>query len=493
MNGNQLVINVYLEVAAHTAKKRDKKTQKNLYRSKLYPAYLHPQVRFFLSISSSLLSRFCISYTCIFSPLPTMFTTYTLPNALRLVVSPVPTVGSITLLVLVKAGSRYEEKKINGIAHFLEHMFFKGAEIYKTPKDVALAVDRLGGMSNAFTDKEYVGYYIRVASEYVETAFEILSDMLLTPAFPVEEIEKERGVILEEMNMYQDSPAQQIFWDFERHMFGDQPLGRDEIGTKEFIETVTREDFMKYKKSLYTPDQTVISIAGNITPKHAKLLTEKYFGTMEGVAEKSYVPFVAPKENVVTNIRVKDTDQAHVMLGIQGLSMHEDDRIVQKVLSIMLGGNSSSRMFQHLREEKGLCYYVHSGGSSYHDAGTFYAKAGISIGRIEEALPALASEFRAMFAPETYTEEELQRAKSYFKGTLALSMEDTESVAHYMGKEWLLKGNITTFEELKEKIDGVSMEDLARVSEQYFQKSPLYLSIIGPYAGKEETFTRLVQ
>lgn len=423
-----------------------------------------------------------------------MFIQRTLPNTIRLAVSPTTSVDSVTVLVLFAAGSRYEDIRINGIAHFLEHMFFKGAKKYKTPKDVSLAVDRLGGVFNAFTDKEYVGYYIRLASEYTETAFDILSDMLLEATFPHEEIEKERGVILEEMNMYQDAPAQQIFWDFERHLFGYQPIGWDEIGTKELITTVTQDDFITYKQQFYTPDNMVISVAGNVTVERVEELTQKYFGSMKGTKQKSYVAFdetKIPKEKV--SIRVKDTDQAHLIMGVRACTLHDEDRIMQKLISIALGGNSSSRMFQHLREEKGLCYYIHTGGSSYHDTGSFYAKAGVTVSKIEEALPAIAREFRTMLSQYAMTEEELQIAKSYYKGTLVLSLEDTESLAHYSGTEWLLKDKITTVEELKARIDAVTLDDIAHFIEKRFQNIDFSLSIIGPYEGKEEVFYNCIK
>lgn len=423
-----------------------------------------------------------------------MFTQNILSNKIRVVTAPVPSVDSVTVLVLFAAGSRYEDQKINGIAHFLEHMFFKGAKKYKTPKDVSLAVDRLGGMFNAFTDKEYVGYYIRLASEYTETAFDILSDMLLYPTFPHEEIDKERGVILEEMNMYQDSPSQQIFWDFERHLLGDQPIGWDEIGTKELITTVTQADFNAYKDHFYTPDNMVVSVAGNVTAEQVRDLTEKYFGSMKGIKERDYVPFDSSKMSQdKVSIRVKDTDQAHLMMGITGCTLHQKDRVIQKLISIALGGNSSSRMFQHLREEKGLCYYIHTGGSSYHDTGTFYAKAGITVGKIEEALPAIAEEFRTMLTEYSMTQEELDIAKSYFKGTLVLSLEDTESLAHYAGKEWLLKDKISTIEELKTQVEVVTLEDVAHFVKIWFQRPEFFLSVIGPYADKEEVFYNCIK
>lgn len=410
-----------------------------------------------------------------------MYHLSTLPSGLRIVTVPSTAVASITVLVLVGAGSRYEEFNHNGISHFLEHMFFKGAKDYKTPKDVSLAIDSVGGVFNAFTDKELAGYYVKVAAEHKETAMHVLSDMLIHATFPSEEIEKEKGVILEELNMYQDSPRQQIGWDFERLLFGNQPLGWDEGGRPEWIKKATREEFIAYRNPLYTPDNTVVAIAGNITPEEAYALTEQYFAEYTGQKSSAYVPLnhsmVGAERLFVKN---KPTDQAHLILGTEGISYHDEDSSAMSVLTSILGGNSSSRLFQNVREEKGLCYYVYSANSSYSDTGTFYVSSGVSIGKIKDAVSAIRSELEHA-AQTPFTQEELDNAKSYLKGTMALSLEDTEQLAYFYGRQLLLKNVMHTYEERAHRIDLVELQDLHRLAQKHFVEQKLSLSIIGPY------------
>ncbi len=398
---------------------------------------------------------------------------------------PSKAVASVTVLVLVGAGSRYETFEHNGISHFLEHMFFKGAKDYKTPKDVSLAIDSIGGVFNAFTDKELAGYYVKVAAEHKETAMHVLSDMLQHATFPEEEIEKEKGVILEELNMYQDSPRQQIGWDFERTLFGNQPLGWDEGGRPEWIKNATREQFIAYRNPLYTPDNTIVAIAGNITPEEAQRLTESYFSEYVGTCTQTYAPInydmIGQERLLVKN---KPTDQAHLILGTDGYSYHTEDYETILVLSSILGGNSSSRLFQNIREEKGLCYYVYSSTSSYHDTGAFSISSGVSLDKIEDAIKGIREELK-ISAEHGFTEEELRHAKSYLKGTLALSLEDTEQLAYFYGKQLLLKNAISTYPDKAERVDRVELKDINRLAKTLFQEQKLTLSIIGPYPDQD--------
>ncbi|MFA6528502.1 MAG: pitrilysin family protein, partial [Candidatus Gracilibacteria bacterium] len=293
----------------------------------------------------------------------------TLENGLRIITQKVPGTKAVTILILCGAGSRYEDQRIRGISHFLEHMFFKGASRYTNAKAVAEAIDAIGGEFNAFTGKEYAGYFVKVASEHFETAADVLSDMLVNAKFDSKEIEKERGVILEEYNMYQDTPMYQVGWDFENLLFGEQPMGWDEIGTKELIKTVTHEDFVNYKKSLYTADNCVVCIAGNINDTEVvKTVTEKFtFGE-----EKSSRKFEAFKPGIAKDLKklhVKKTEQTHIVCGARGVPENHKDHYVEQVLSTILGGNMSSRMFTAVREEKGLCYYIKTETDNYTDCG----------------------------------------------------------------------------------------------------------------------------
>ena len=273
---------------------------------------------------------------------------YLLKNGLRVLSAPMSGTQAVTVLVLVGAGSRYETKEINGISHFLEHMFFKGAKKYRNTKEVSEAIDSVGGDFNAFTGKEFAGYYVRLAGENIDLAMDVLSDMLINPTFDPAEIDKERGVILEELNMYQDTPMYQIGWEFEKLIFGDQPLGRDQIGTKELIRSVTQEQFRDYFTKLYTPDNTVIAVAGNF--EEAKLVDkiESFFTFAPAEKLINFTPFVKCGEEKLF-LQNKETEQAHLTLGYPAFSGFSENKYAQKLLSIILGENMSSRLFLRVR------------------------------------------------------------------------------------------------------------------------------------------------
>lgn len=405
-------------------------------------------------------------------------------NNLRLVTKSLPNTQSITVLILVGAGSRYETKEMNGISHFLEHMFFKGAKKYKTAKEVSEAVDGVGGDFNAFTGKEYVGYYIKVSAHHREVALDVLSDMLLHSRFDPHEIDKERGVIMEEYNMYQDTPMYQVGWDFEKLLFGDQPMGWDQVGTKAFIQSVTQGDFVKYKSSLYTPENIVISVAGNLD--HGKVTEEisKLFSSLHGEKSFSYDVLKPNVSKERVHLTFKKTEQAHVVVGFAAYPEEHPDSYVEKVLATILGGNMSSRMFLAIREAKGLSYYIQTSTDDYLDIGVISTRAGVDVNRIDEAVSGITQEYKKIRG-EVVLEKELTKAKEFLKGKLALRLEDSEEFAHLIGKHELLHHHLRTPEEIVKKIDAVTAEDIARVSEALFDGDKLYCAVIGPYEKKE--------
>ncbi len=404
-------------------------------------------------------------------------TTY--DNGLQLITAPLKSTDSITALILVRAGSRYETREINGISHYLEHMFFKGAQRYRTSRDVASAVDGVGGEFNAFTGKEYAGYYIKIAAKHLEKALDVLSDMLLGSTFDAAEIDKERGVIMGEYNMYQDTPMYQVQWDFEKLVFGDQPLGWDEVGTKELIMGVKREDFKAYQNMLYASDNTIINIAGNFDPKHAAELVDKYFVFDNLKRKKDFVKYVAPSETQRVSLTTKKTEQAHLCLGVESFTTHDHRRFATDLLGTILGGNMSSRMFQSIREERGLAYYVQTTGSEYDDTGVFYTRSGVSLENIDEAIKVIQDEYD-LVKSEAVSAEELTKAKEYLKGKMVLQLEDSEAVAHYYGKQQLLTGRIESVEERMRLIDAVTPEEILHTAQDLFSR-PYRLSVIGPY------------
>jgi len=416
----------------------------------------------------------------------------TLTSGLRVLSKRLDGVKSVTALVLVKAGSRWEDKEINGISHFLEHMFFKGAERFKSAKEVSGAIDSVGGEFNAFTGKEYAGYYVKLVSEQTELAMDVLSDMMLNARFDQEEIEKERGVILEEFNMYQDTPMYQVAWNFERALFGDQPLGWDEIGEKEIIRRLQREDFVAYKESLYTPANMTLVLAGDIDHEQAVEMAEKYF-PMEAVEatreKKDFVPEIDSMERVT--LQTKQTEQAHLVCGYPGIPKGHPDHYTLKVLASILGGNMSSRMFLAVREAKGLAYYISTSTENYLDTGTLYTRAGVDVNRIDDAVRAIMEEYDKLRFVEI-PEEELKKGKEYLKGKLALTLEDSESVAMMLARHELLYDNVESYNDICKAIDAVTTEDIKRLANELIKPEKLHLSVIGPYDDKER-FVKVVK
>lgn len=416
-----------------------------------------------------------------------------LKNGLRIVTKVLPNTQSVTVLILVGAGSRYEKKEINGISHFLEHMFFKGAERYKNTKEVSEAIDGVGGDFNAFTGKEYAGYYVKVAAEKLDTALDVLSDMLINSKFDPVEIDKERGVILEEYNMYQDTPMYQIGWDFEKLLYGDQPLGWDQVGTKELIGSVTQQQFLDYLHDLYTPDNTVIAVAGNFDEIKLAEQIEQLFVFPSPRTKKAY-HFEAIREFTSAKkvwLRNKKTEQAHVVIGFPGYADNSENHYASKLLAIILGGNMSSRMFLSVREAQGLAYYISATTDDYHDTGIFSVSAGVSVERIDQAITSIIVEYQKA-AEFGITAAELEKAKSYLKGKIVLRMEDSEEYSHLIGKYELLQGQKVGLEDVLRKVDSAQLEQVSAVAKELFVEDRLHAAIIGPYED-EERFAKLLK
>ena len=410
----------------------------------------------------------------------------TLSNGMRVITDRIQGTQAVTALVLVKAGSRYEHKQINGISHFLEHMFFKGANRYKNAKAVSEAIDSVGGEFNAFTSKEYAGYYVKTAAQNMRLAMDVLSDMMLNARFDQEEIEKERGVIMEEFNMYQDTPMYQVAWNFERGMFGDQPIGWDEVGTKDVIKALQRDDFVKYKESLYVPEAMVISLAGAVDHDEVVAMVQELFPMEARKSTGAMLPFEAGlPTRIKVSLQTKKTEQAHVVCGVPGYSEEHPDHYVLKVLSSILGGNMSSRMFLAVREEKGLAYYISCGTEDYLDTGTFYTRAGVDVTRIKDAIKAIVEEYKKI-AGEVVPESELKKGKEFLKGKLVLSLEDSESVAQMHALNELLYDKIKTLADISANIDKVTAEDVKRVAQDILKDNLIQLAVIGPYEDKAE-------
>lgn len=417
----------------------------------------------------------------------------TLPNKLKIVSSHIEGTKAVTALILVGAGSRYETKENNGISHFLEHMFFKGAERFKNTREVSEAIDGAGGEFNAFTGKEYAGYYVKIAKHNLDTALDVLSDMMINSTFSPEEIKKERGVILEEFNMYLDTPMYQVGWDFEKLMYGDQPLGRDQIGTKELIKNITQKDFVEYKNSLYTPDNITIALAGSIDHEEAVEKIQEYFNFKDSVKAFDFKKYEQKNLEERVFLKNKKTEQAHLVLGVEGLGAEEEDIYVEKLLAIILGGNMSSRMFLNVRENQGLSYYIQTTTDDYLDTGAISTRSGVDITRIEDAITAILKEYQTI-TEELISEKELKKSKEYLKGKIILSFEDSEEVAHFYAKQSLLYKKTKTIDDVLEKIEKITVEDINRVAKKLLQKERMKLAIIGPYQDEDKAkFEKLLK
>lgn len=406
-----------------------------------------------------------------------MFSLSRLSSGLPILTAPSDGTASVTVLVFAGAGSRYEKEGERGISHFLEHMFFKGGRKYPTTKDVSRAIDGIGGDFNAFTAKEYAGYYVKVAAEHAELACDVLSDMLLFASFPPREIDKERGVIMEEERMYQDTPMYRAGWDFEELLYGDHPLGWDTIGKEDVIRSVTQEDFQKHKEALYTPDNLVVVFAGKVTEKDAEKLAEHYFSTITGKKDRTFPPFTTyNKERIF--LRTKATEQAHLVLGVPGIPSEHKDHFPHKLLGVILGGNMSSRMFLNIREAHGLCYYISTEVDSYLDAGSLATRAGVDQSRLCEAVRRIREEY-LICAKGGVTAEELHRAKEYLKGKITLSLEDSEERANFYGKQALLYPKIRTVAAYVQEIDRVTREQVSALAARLLKPEELRLVVIG--------------
>lgn len=415
-----------------------------------------------------------------------------LDHNLKAVIYPLKGTEAITVLVLIGTGSRYETDDERGISHFLEHMFFKGGKRYKNAREVAAKIDSVGGDFNAFTGKEYTGYYVKTAKNNVDTAFDVLSDMLLNAQLAQNEIEKERGVILEEYNLYQDTPIYQIGWDFEHLLFGNQPLGYDQIGTKERIKNFNHEDFINYKKDCYTASNTLIVLAGNITEEEGLKKIKEYFTFQEDKKARKHSPLQTLANRKILSLKDKKTEQGHLVMGYPGVAFGSEDDFASRIISIMLGGNMSSRMFSEIREELGLCYSISSSTDHFSDIGVISTHAGVDISRFEDAIKAIKKEYEKA-ALKGFTKEELERAKNFLIGKLTLKMEDSEEIASFLSTQIILTNKAKKIDRVFKEIQEIQLDHVNQLTKKLFDPQKIALAVIGPFADMEEKLEKIMR
>jgi predicted Zn-dependent peptidase len=410
-----------------------------------------------------------------------VFERHSLSNGLRVLTAPMPHAQSVSCFVMLAAGSRYETAETNGIAHFAEHMFFKGTERRPTARDIAGEIDSIGGEFNAFTGKEYTGYYVRCAAETRDTALDVLVDMLRNSRFDAEEIEREKGVIIEEMNMYFDTPRDFIGGVYETLLYGDQPLGWDIIGRKETVWGATQQTFLDYTSTWYRPDRMVVGVGGQLGDGlHEKL--EELLGDLPAAATGAAEPW-QPSRNGRVKVHTKQSDQAHLVLGVRSRPLVDPDRYVLQLLATVLGGGMSSRLFTEVRERRGLAYYVFGTNHAYTDAGSLYAQSGVDINRIDDAVTTIVEQFR-LLASEAVPSDELEKARNFAKGRFVLQLESPHGTIMFGLRREVLEGRAEEPQAVLDALDAVTAEDIQRVAREIVEDGP-YLAVIGPFDDAE--------
>ncbi len=403
-----------------------------------------------------------------------------LSNGIRVLTASMPHAQSTSCIIMLAAGSRYEERETSGIAHFAEHMFFKGTERRPRSRDITSEIDGIGGEFNAFTGKEYTGYYVRCAAETRDVALDVLVDMLRHSKFEPEEIEREKGVIVEEMNMYFDTPRDFIGGVYDELLYGDQPLGRDIIGTKETVRGADRDTFLGYMNRWYRPERMVVGVGGKIEGDLLGRL-EELLGDLEPAETPTPAPVELPANGgPQVRVHTKASDQAHLCLGVRSYPLEHPDRYALQLLTTVLGGGMSSRLFTEVRERRGLAYYVFGSNNAYTDAGSLYAQAGVDIKRIDEAVTTIVAELHKM-AAEPVPADELEKARSSAKGRFVLQLESPHGTIMFGLRREVLEGRAIEPLEVLAALDTVTAEDVQRVARDVIGGNALNLALIGPF------------
>lgn len=414
----------------------------------------------------------------------------TLNNGIRLLTVPMPRLESATVTIWAGVGSRYEARPKAGIAHFFEHIVFKGSPKRPSAKAISEAIDNFGGEVNAFTGKELTGFYIKAPTARINDAVDILSDMVINPLIPKADIEKEKGVIASEIDMYEDLPMQNISNVFHSLVFQGSPLEHNVIGTKKTTGSITQSDFKAYQKEFYLPKNIVITIAGGITENQSEKLANQYFSKIkkDKHVSKKFGNNVVNSTKPKLKLEYKKTDQAHIMVGYLGAKMDHSDHYAEEVLRAILSGGMSSRMWTEIREKRGLCYAIRTSIHAYLTSGAFVTYVGTDPKKSSQAVSAILKEFQKLrsISSAKVSGEELKKAKEYIKGHIALSLESTNEVGEFFGEEEILLNKTRTIEEIYSNVDKINIDDVVRVAQNFFKPERLNLAVIGPYKSDKE-------
>lgn len=402
----------------------------------------------------------------------------TLPNGVRIVTVPAKGNPAATVLVVVETGSNNETKEQNGLSHFLEHMVFKGTKKRSTSSQISLELDSVGAESNAFTSNDFTGYYAKAGKKNWKKILDIVSDMYVNPLLPEAELEKERGVIIQEISMYEDLPQRQVQNVFSKLLYADAPQGRTILGPAQNIKRFTRKDFINYRKLQYTPERTIVVVAGDISPKEVVKASRSLFKDLiKGKRiQRSKVNVNQKKPQILVHKKV--TDQTHMVLGFKTFGAKDKRGIVTTIMAGVLSAGMSARLFKRLREEMGACYYVRASHNQYATYGDFTISTGINLSRLEEVIKVLLEECTKL-KEVPVSESELNKVKEYVISHLYMNLETTDAMAEFFGLEEAIKGSMETPEEVEKKIRQVKARDIQKIAQKIFTNDNLNLAIVG--------------
>ena len=410
-----------------------------------------------------------------------MYQSSVLDNKLRVLTSTMAHTQSISMVICVGAGSRYESDELAGVSHFIEHLPFKGTESWPTARAVSEAIEGVGGVMNASTDREMTVFWCKVARLHYKTAFAVLMDMVLNSRLDPEEVEKEREVIQEELRMTYDQPSYRVDLLIDEAMWPDQAMGRDVGGTLETVADIQQKDIREYMHQQYNPANTVVAVAGNVTHEEVVGMLAETTRDWKPLESLDWELATDNVEGPLVKGERRHSDQTHLCLGVPGLSLTHPDRYAFNLMNTILGDGMSSRLFLNLREEQGLAYDVHSSSSNYRDTGALVVYCGVEPSKTNDAVKTIVKEFQGMH--QAPSEQELNKAREYSKGRLLLRMEDTRAVASWLGAQELLQDSVRTPEEVVESLDAVTPADIARVAKNFLNDDKMRLAVVGPRGG----------
>ncbi len=408
-----------------------------------------------------------------------------LKNGMKIIVVPMKGNPTATVFVLVEAGSKYENKDNNGISHFLEHVCFKGTVRRSKSSDISKELDNIGAHYNAFTSQEYTGYYAKADYKSFDKILDVISDMYINPTFPEGEIEKEKGVIIEEINMYLDLPQHIVVNEFNKLLYGDKPAGWDIAGPKENIQKMRRQDFIDYRNKHYVSSATTVIVAGKIDEKEVFKKVSNAFRDIGKWKKEGKDKVIENQKQPQATVYFKDTDQTHIVLGVRTFNTYNKYNSIIRLIEAILSGGMSSRLFQKMRDEMGICYYVRADNEALTDHGVFAVSAGLDSKRVKEGIVAILNELKKI-KTEIISKEELDKAKQYLIGNLYLGLESSDSLATFYGYQEVLRKDLKKPEDVVKEIKAVTAEEIKFVAERIFKNEGLNLSIVGKFTDKKE-------